>query len=107
MLNAINLAQVGLVNASVRLDASARRTVETTIDARAVEPVEQIIATQQFSANTATSAPPTRCSAPCSTSGPDPFPQALTLGGRWNRSMNCSKMARSPSIIISPEASSA
>ncbi|WP_409019074.1 flagellar basal body rod C-terminal domain-containing protein [Brevundimonas vesicularis] len=54
MLNAINLAQVGLVNASVRLDASARRTVETTIDARAVEPVEQIIATQQFSANTAT-----------------------------------------------------
>ncbi len=55
MLNAINLAQTGLFHASARLDASARRTVDTTtLDARAVEPVEQLASRQAFAANTAT-----------------------------------------------------
>ena len=55
MLNTpISLAQTGIYNAAARFEASARRTVDTTVDAKALEPVEQISAKQAFAANTAT-----------------------------------------------------
>jgi flagellar hook protein FlgE len=54
MMTSLGYAAAGIYNAAARFEASARRTVDTTVDARAVEPVEQIAAKQAFSANTAT-----------------------------------------------------
>lgn len=54
MMTPMGIAAAGIYNAAARFEASAKRTVEPTIDARAIEPVEQVIAKQQFSANAAT-----------------------------------------------------
>lgn len=53
-MTSLGYAAAGIYNAAARFETSARRTVETTVDARAIEPVETLKAKQKFSANTAT-----------------------------------------------------
>ena len=53
MMTSLGYAAAGIYNAAARFETSARRTVETTVDARAIEPVETIKAKQAFSANIA------------------------------------------------------
>lgn len=54
MMTSLGYAAAGIYNAAARFETSAKRSVETTVDARAIEPVEQIRSKQAFSANTAT-----------------------------------------------------
>ena len=49
----LSIAAAGMQNAANRFEASARRTAEGSLDNLAVEAVEQIRASQDFSANAA------------------------------------------------------
>lgn len=53
-MTSLGYASAGIYNAAARFEATARRTAQPTVDARAIEPVESIRAKQAFSANTAT-----------------------------------------------------
>ena len=53
-MTSLGYAAAGIYNAAARFETSARRTVAPTVDARAIEPVEQIKAKQAFAANAAT-----------------------------------------------------
>lgn len=54
MMTSLGYAASGIYNAAARFETSTRRTIETAVDARAIEPVARLQARQAFSANTAT-----------------------------------------------------
>ncbi|WEK57218.1 MAG: flagellar basal body rod C-terminal domain-containing protein [Candidatus Brevundimonas phytovorans] len=53
MIPPLSIAAAGMQNAASRFESSARRTAEGSLDNLAVEAVEQIRASQDFSANAA------------------------------------------------------
>lgn len=54
MMTSLGYAAAGIYNAAARFETSAKRSISTSVDTRAIEPAEQIRAKQAFSANTST-----------------------------------------------------